>query len=138
MNVGIALLGVTGGFVLAVALSVQERRERALDALLRERGTASTATVTSVVSVGRHAAFRQVTFAVDSGGTFLQTFSFTEIDPLGLIDGARVPVLHMADPSTGSVRGRLARASVPMGPSRVPIAVGVFIAVLGVAAALVV
>ena len=138
MNVGIALLGVVGGLVLAVALSAQERRERALDGLLRERGTPSTATVTSVVSVGRHAAFRQVTFAVDSGGTFLQTFSFTEIDPLGLIGGARVPVLHMADPSTGSLRGRLARASVPTGPSRVPIAVGLFIAVLGVAAALVV
>ncbi len=136
MNVGIALLGVVAGLVLAVAMSVQERRERALDALLREQGTASTATVTAVVSVGRHAAFRQVTFAVDGGATFLQTFSFAEIDSLGLADGARVPVLHLAEPSTGTVRGRLARPSTS-GPSRTPIAVGVFIAVLGIAAALV-
>ncbi len=138
MNVGIALLGIIGGFALAIALSVQERRERALDALLRERGTPSAATVASVVAVGRHAAFRQVTFAVDGGATFLQTFPFPEAGSLGLVEGARVQVLQLAEPSTDVVRGRLARSSVPTGPSRVPIAVGVFIAVLGVAAALVV
>ena len=138
MNVGIALLGIVGGLALAIALSVQERRERALDALLRERGTPSAATVTSVVAVGRHAAFRQVTFAVDGGVSFLQTFPFPEAGSLGLIEGARVRVLHLAEPSTGVVRGRLAQTSVPAGPSRVPIAVGVFIAVLGIVAALVV
>lgn len=138
MNVGIALLGIVSGLVLAVAMSVQERRDRALDALLREQGTPSTATVTAVVAVGRHAAFRQVTFAVDDGRTFLQTFSFTEVAPLGLVSGARVPVRHLVDPTTGAMRGRVVQASVVTGPSRVPIAIGVFVSVLGVAAAVVV
>lgn len=138
MNVGIALLGIVSGLVLAVALSAQERRDRALDVRLREQGTPSTATVTTVVAVGRHATFRQVTFAVDDGGTFLQTFSFTEVAPLGLVVGARVPVRHLVDPATGAMQGRLVQASVATGPSRVPIAVGVFVAVLGIAAAAVV
>lgn len=140
MNVGIALLGIVGGIVVAVGLGLQSRRDRALDHLLTTDGVVEDATVVAVVSTGRHLALRRVTFALDDGGEFLQTFPFSEFGQLGLGEGSPVAVRILRDPTTGDVRGRLARPADPTTGrgDTVPIVIGVFIAVLGLLASLVV
>jgi hypothetical protein len=138
VNVGLALLGIVGGLVVGGALAVQARRDRALDLVLAERGTASTATIVAVVATGRHLAFRRVTFSVAGEGEFMQTFPFIEAGSLGLVEGAQLRVVHLADPSSGVLRGRLVQPSNAPANSFVPLVVGLFIAVLGIAAALVV
>lgn len=138
MNIGLALVGVVGGLVVGIGLAMQQRRERSLDEFLRAHADVSIATVSGVVATGRHLAFRRVTFVVDGGGTFLQTFPFVEFGSLGLVEGAQVQVRHVTDPASGQVRGRLVQAATAAPSARVPVAVGLFIATLGVAAALVV
>ena len=138
MNLGIASLGVVGGLVVGVGLWIQARRDRAFDSVLREQGIMSTAVVVSVVAVGRHLTFRRVTFALDDGGRFVQTFPFTDPTLADLDEGARVAVRHLATTPSGVVRGRLAASPAAPGPTATPVLVGMFIAALGLAAALVV
>jgi hypothetical protein len=140
VNVGIALLGIVGGLVVAVGLGLQSRRDSALDHLLAADGAVADATVVAVVPMGRHLALRRVTFALDDESEFLQTFPFSEFGQLGLSEGSRVTVRILHDPTTSDLRGRLARPAVPTigRGDTVPIVIGVFIAVLGLLASLVV
>jgi ABC-type phosphate transport system substrate-binding protein len=140
VNVAIALLGSIGGLVVGLGLASQARRDRQLDELLTADGRATLATVTAVVATGRHLSQRRVTVTVDGGGEFVQTFPFVEFGELGVVEGGRVDVRVIDDPATGSVRGRLVRPAgdAQRGIGTVPLAVGLFIAAVGLAAALVV
>lgn len=140
MNVAIALLGIVGGLGVGLGLALQARRDRRLDDLLVTDGRAARATVAAVVSTGRHLSLRRVTFAVDCGGEFLQTFPFVEFGELGLVEGDGVDVRVLHDPATGALRGRIAQPApaAPRGVDTVPIVIGLFIAALGIAASLVV
>lgn len=140
MNVAVALLGIIGGLGVGLGLASQARRDRRFDEVLTADGRATLATVTAVVATGRHLAQRRVTFAVDGGDEFVQTFPFAEFGESGMVEGGRVEVRVLDDPVTGSVRGRLVRAheATHRGVDTVPLLIGLFIAALGLAAALVV
>jgi hypothetical protein len=140
VNVAIALLGIVGGFGVGLGLALQARRDRRLDDLLMTDGRAAHATVVAVVATGRHLSLRRVTFAIDGGGEFLQTFPFAEFGQLCLVEGDGVDVRVLNDAATGAVRGRLVppAAAATRGIDTVPVAIGLFIAALGIAASLVV
>jgi hypothetical protein len=135
-----ALLGIIGGLGVGLGLASQARRDRKLDELLTDGGRATLATVTAVVATGRHLSQRRVTFTVDGGGEFVQTFPFAEFGEVGIVEGGLVEVRVIDDPMTGSLRGRLVQpaGAAQRGIDAVPLLVGLFIAALGLAAALVV
>jgi hypothetical protein len=136
VNVGILLVGLVGGLIVAVGLSLQERRDTHRRSSLSIEGVAATGTVTEVTATGRFSAFRRVTVDVDGGGTFVQTFDTTTMMDLGLVAGDRVPVRHRVDEPGDAVLD-VGPPPSPR-PSSVPLVAGAVIAVLGVCAALVV
>jgi hypothetical protein len=134
VNLGILVLGVVGGAVVGIGLDRQERRRARRWHALTTGGVRATGTITDVTATGRFSAFRQVTVAVDGGGSFLQTMDRAEADRFGIGVGQRVGVWHRAgDPSDAVLD------LAPPAPRRVPVPVvaGLVIAVLGFAAAIV-
>lgn len=137
MNLGIAALGVVAGAAIGAALSAQQRRERARWATLTARGVESEGQVCSSVSTGRYAAYRRVTIEVD-GRRFVETMPAAEASTLGVVDGAVVRVVYLADAGSAPALGRVVRARSVDRDLPVGWFAGAFIGVLGVLAGMVV
>lgn len=136
MNLGILLVGLVGGLVVGVGLSLQEKQDARRRLRLAAEGVEATGTVTEVTATGRFSAFRRVTVQIDGGGSFVQTFDMATASDLGLADGDRVAVRHaLGDPTDAMLDVGPPPSSRP---GSVPLVAGAVIAALGVLAALVV
>ena len=134
MNVGILLIGLVAGVVLGGGVELQLRAARRRAESLARDGIRLPGTITSVDPVGKYNSHRRIRVEVE-GGAFVETVGFLEADELGAVPGATVTALiARGDPSNGRI-DRPVEAS----PRRsVGIWLGVFIAALGILAAIVV
>jgi hypothetical protein len=136
VNIGILLVGLVGGLVVGIGLSLQEKQDTRRRLRLAAEGVQATGTITEVTATGRFSAFRRVTVQIDGGGSFAQTFDMSSALDLGLAEGQRLAVRHRAGDRTDAMLD--VGPSPSPRPSSVPLVAGAVIAVLGVLAALVV
>lgn len=134
MNTGILLLGVCGGLLVGGGIALQSRAARRRAERLARNGVERAGTITSSTATGRFAAWRRLTVTVDGGDRFIQTVTAIEASTTGLREGATVTAL--LDPDEPG-RGVIGRPATPPPRTRVAVAAGLFIAGLGVLAALV-
>jgi len=133
MNLGILLVGLLGGVGIAAGITWQSRAAHRRAEQLARDGVSVSGTITSADTVGRYGAYRRLTVAVD-GGTFVETVPLAEATETGLVEGADVAARILpGDPSTG----RLDRDVSPPSPA-LAVGLGLFVVLLGVAAAVVV
>lgn len=135
MNLIVALFGISAGAVVAVGLRWTQARSDRRSAHVTAHGVDAAGRVIAAEATGRYAAFRRVTVETDGGYRFIQTFSQLEAGQLGLEVGSSVPVRYVpSEPGVGHVR------QAPSSARTLDVAVwsGVFIAVLGLIAAVVV
>ena len=134
MNVGVLLVGIVGGLLVGGGLEWQASRSRQRAATLERDGLRLPGTVTAVDAVGKYNSHRRITVAVE-GGSFVETVPFTEADQLGVAVGSTVAALVAND---DRCTGRIDRPIDASSRRGMGVGLGLFIAVLGVVAALVV
>lgn len=134
MNVGILLLGLVGGAVVGGGLYRQSVRAHRRRREIEIRGVPCSVTITAVTTMGRFAEWRRVHARTADGYEFTTTLAVVQTIQLGIHVGATADaVIVPSVPGMGEFAGA---AAAPHGRG-VAVAAGLFVAALGVAAALV-
>jgi hypothetical protein len=134
VNVGILLVGIVGGLLVGGGLEWQAGRSRQRATALEHDGLRLPGTVTAIDAVGKYNSHRRITVEVE-GGSFVETVPFVEADQLGVAVGSTVATLVAHDDRR---TGRIDRPIDASSRRGVGVGLGLFIAVLGLVAALVV
>jgi hypothetical protein len=134
VNVGILLVGIVGGLLVGGGLEWQASRSRQRATALEHDGLRLRGTVTAIDATGKYNSHRRITVEVE-GGSFVETVPFVEADQLGVAVGSTVATLVANDDHS---TGRIDRPIDASSRRGVGVWLGLFIAVLGVVAALVV
>lgn len=135
-NVGIALVGLVGGVVVAVGLAITARQRAAVTAALTDGGERVAATVLAVAFEGRQHQWRRVRLRCDDGREVNDRLDSAVAARLDLQPGERRTVLRSRDPQAEGCR-LVDVLDADTNSVRVAVVAGVVIAALGVAAAFV-
>lgn len=128
------LVGLVGGLLVGGGIEMQSRvARRRVEALARD-GIRLPGTITAVDAVGKYNSHRRIRVEVE-GGAFVETVPFTEADQIGVTVGASVTTLVAADDRSN---GRIDRPVDESSRRGVGVWLGLFIAALGLIAAVVV
>lgn len=134
-NVGIALLGLVGGVVVAVGLAVTARQRAGATAALVSGGERVGATVVTVTYEGAQRQWQRVQLRCDDGREVNDRLDSVVAAALALRQGERRDVLRSADPQAATCR-LVDALDADARSIRVAVISGVVIAALGVAVGL--
>ena len=135
-NVGIALLGLVGGALVAVGLAITARQRAAVTAALVDGGERVAATVLAVAFEGRQHQWRRVRLRCDDGREVNDRLDSAVAARLALQPGDRRTVLRSRDQQAEACR-LVDVLDADANSVRVAVVAGVVIAALGVATAFV-
>jgi hypothetical protein len=134
INVGIAVLGVVGGAVVALGLTLTARQRAGATAALVESGERAAATVVSMTFEGMQRQWRRVRLRCDDGREVHDRLDSAAASRLALTLGERRTVVRSTDPQVEACR-LVDALGADANSARVAVIAGVVIAALGVAAA---